>query len=92
MLDNDDFHTLATDGAEIKIDVPSREIHVAGKTFSFKLDDMELALIGNGGMAPAFARFGRDVFERLSASHSRPGSGALVQDQNEGGASRELRW
>lgn len=92
ILDNDDFHSLATDGAEIKIDVPSRQVHVAGKTFSFKLDDMELALIENGGMAPAFARFGKDVFERLSASPSRPGSDALYQDQNEGGASRELQW
>ena len=92
MLDNDDFHTLATDGAEIKIDVPSRQVRVAGTTFSFKFDDMELALIGNGGMAPAFGRFGKDVFEQLSASPGRAGSGALDRDQNEGGASRELQW
>ena len=93
VLDDDEFHSLATDGVEITIDVTSRAVYVGGRTFSFKLDDMELALIENGGMAPAFARFGRDVFERLSASTSRHGSEALYQDQNkEGGASQELQW
>ena len=65
---------------------------MGGRTFSFKLDDMELALIENGGMAPAFARFGKDVFEQLSASPSRHGGEALYQDQNTGGASQELQW
>lgn len=92
MLDDDEFHSLATDGSELKIDVPSREVHVGGRTFSFKLDDMELALIENGGMAPAFARFGKEVFERLFASPSRHGCEALYQDQNKEGAAQELQW
>ncbi|KAL9104371.1 MAG: hypothetical protein Q9163_000671 [Psora crenata] len=92
VLDDDEFHSLATDGVEIKIDVTSRQVYVGGRTFSFKLDDMELALIENGGMAPAFARFGNDVFERLSASPSRHGGEALYLDQNKGGASQELQW
>ena len=92
MLNNDEFHSLATDGAGIKIDVTSREVHVGGRTFPFKIDDMELALIENGGMAPAFARFGKDVFERLSVSPSRHGGEALYQNQNMGGASQELQW
>ena len=92
VLDDDEFHSRATDGFEIKIDVTSREVYVGGRTFSFKLDDIELALIENGGMAPAFARFGKDVFQRLSASPSSNGGEALYQDRNKGGASEELQW
>lgn len=92
MLDHDDFHTLAADGAEITIDVASREVRVGGRTFAFKIDDMELALVENGGMAPAFARFGKDVFEKLCASGGHEAGRMSYQDQNVGGASQELQW
>ena len=92
VLDNDDFHALAAEGAEITIDVASREVCVGGRTFPFKLDDMELALIENGGMAPAFARFGKDVFERLCAEPRGGGDGVAYRDQSDGGGPQELRW
>lgn len=92
MLDHDDFHSLVADGAEIKIDIALREVCLGGRTFAFKVDDMELALIENGGMAPAFARFGKDVFERLSASGSREADRMSYQDHKIGGASQELQW
>ena len=66
VMDNDEFHSLATDGIEITVDLHERVVQVAGETFPFKLDDLELALIINGGIASAFARFGNGLFEKLT--------------------------
>ena len=66
VMDDDDFHALAADGAEIEVDLDRKQVRVAEKTFSFKLDDMELALVEHGGMGAAYKRFKKDVFEVLS--------------------------
>ncbi|RFU28594.1 hypothetical protein B7463_g7746, partial [Scytalidium lignicola] len=62
---DDEFYSLATTGAAIKIDIPERVILVGGKYFPFVLDEMELRLIENKGLAAAFTSFGRSVFQAL---------------------------
>jgi len=67
VLKDPEFHFLATDGVDIDVDLDAREVRVKGKAFGFQLDDMELALIEQGGIASAFRRFGMGVFEKLTA-------------------------
>ncbi|KAL8783497.1 MAG: hypothetical protein Q9213_004593 [Squamulea squamosa] len=92
VIDDDKFHALATNGTEIEVKVALREVCVGGKVFGFKLDDMELALIENGGMAPAFARFGKDVFEKLNAESGRYTNGVPLKEESWGGGPKELQW
>jgi 3-isopropylmalate dehydratase small subunit len=50
VLGDDEFPTLATEGVDIKIDLKIMKVIVGGKSFTFNMDDMELALIRNGGI------------------------------------------
>lgn len=73
VIDDDEFHRLATDGVDIEVDLDAREVRVAGKIFGFKLDDMELALVENKGMSAAYKRFGKQVFEKLTGNETDSG-------------------
>ena len=92
MLDDDEFYSLATEGVDIVVDLDVRQVRVMGKAFAFKLDDVELALIDNGGMATAYKRFGQDVLERLTAHAKKTVS--HMKPKAEGGdrTPKELQW
>jgi hypothetical protein len=57
---------------EIRIDVPSRLMHVQGKTFPFSSDEMEVKLIQNRGLPETFRKFGNSVFEELCKKNTAP--------------------
>jgi hypothetical protein len=75
---------------------------VGEKSFGFKLDDMELGLVENGGMAVAFKRFGKGIFDKLAMFTARSGEPkrveemAVIEPKDEGlGAGigpKELQW
>lgn len=100
VINDDEFHSLATDGAEIVINLDGRYVTIGGKQFKFVLDDMELALIKNGGMGTAFKRFGEKVFEKLTEAGGQPsnigksGMGMALNIEGAGAHAgpKELDW
>ena len=100
VIDDDDFHAAATDGADIEIDFDERIVRLktddgATKEFPFTLDDMELALVDNGGMRASYRKFGREVFEKLTrGEEDRNGVEGLLGGVDKEGpdASKELQW
>ncbi|RDW80791.1 putative 3-isopropylmalate dehydratase [Coleophoma crateriformis] len=67
---DEDFYELARTGSDIKIDIPGRIVQIEGRSFSFALDDMELSLIKNRGLATAYKTFGKNVFASLCDTDS----------------------
>ncbi|KAI9711056.1 MAG: hypothetical protein M1828_001983 [Chrysothrix sp. TS-e1954] len=65
-IQDDEFYELATEGAEIEIDVEGRVAKVGGKQFTFPLTDIEISLLGTKGIAAAYKMYGKAVFERLT--------------------------
>ncbi|OBR08003.1 Aconitase [Colletotrichum higginsianum IMI 349063] len=65
VITDDEFYRLAGHGAEIEIDVQGRCVRVGGREFGFRLDDMELKLVENRGLAEAFRRHRKDVYDAL---------------------------
>lgn len=64
-MSDEEFFTLAEDGASIAIDVDRQRISCGGKTFAFQLSDIERSLIEAGGLTEAFKKFGKSVFDVL---------------------------
>lgn len=67
IVTDDAFHEAAQDGSDISIDLGARRITVGGKEFQFQLSKLEKELIANGGIASAFNRFGKKLFEVMCA-------------------------
>ncbi|KAL0941577.1 aconitase [Colletotrichum truncatum] len=68
VITDEDFYRLADHGAKIEIDVKRRCATVGGRAFSFQLDDMELKLVENRGLAEAFRRHNKDVYDALCSA------------------------
>lgn len=66
VLDDDSFHEAAKDNTAIEVDLDARQVRIGDRLWSFKLDDMELALVDNDGMTASYRKFGREVFEQLT--------------------------
>nr|QIW91870.1 HtyD [Phialomyces arenicola] len=64
-ISDDSFYDAAQTGTGIEIDLPGRLVKVGGQSFAFILDDMELSLIKSRGLAAAYKKFGKDVFQSL---------------------------
>ena len=64
-LDDDDFYLHMRSGVDLEIDLSARVVMAAGQRFKFVLDEMELSLIQNQGLAQAFQTYGNDVFASL---------------------------
>lgn len=62
---DEDFHRLATQGADISIDLAISQVSCGGRSFDFQLSDMEKSLIAAGGLTEAFKKFGTHVFDAL---------------------------
>lgn len=65
IITDDRFYSLAHNRANIEINLPGRFVRVYGETFTFVLDEMELALTKNQGLAAAYKKFGSRVFQSL---------------------------
>lgn len=65
VMEDEEFYAAAQEGEEIKIDVEKREVEVGGKTFSFRLSNIEYKLTVNNGIAKTYGRFGKKIWERL---------------------------
>ncbi|KAL9124745.1 MAG: hypothetical protein Q9217_005955 [Psora testacea] len=74
IIEDDSFYKVAATGVDIKIDLSRRSMVVANKhSYSFTLDEMELALMRENGLAQAFLKHGKNVFGVLSGVESYAG-------------------
>ncbi|KAF7541818.1 hypothetical protein G7054_g297 [Neopestalotiopsis clavispora] len=60
------FYDAAKDGADIEIDLVNNDAKVGGKAFPFELSQMEKSLTNLKGVAPAFNKFGKHIFDALT--------------------------
>jgi 3-isopropylmalate dehydratase small subunit len=88
VMTDEDFYATTIDGANIEIDVDARRIKVGGKQFEFALSDLELQLWQQGGLSPAFAKWGKGVLKMMTAV--KPKNGEMAQKAD--GAHKELNW
>ena len=88
VMEDEEFYRLATDGAEIEVSVEERTIRVGNAEFSFTLSDLEIQLWQQGGMGSAFARWGKDLLERMTARKG-PAKGAATLETP---AENQLNW
>ncbi|KAK4946094.1 hypothetical protein LTR10_014896 [Elasticomyces elasticus] len=65
IIEEEEFHHLATQGKAISIDLSSCQVRCGGRSFCFQLSTMEKSLIAAGGLTEAFRRFGTQVFDAL---------------------------
>nr|WOZ30804.1 McfD [Coleophoma empetri]BAN91491.1 putative 3-isopropylmalate dehydratase [Coleophoma empetri] len=92
---DEDFYELAKTGSDIKIDIPGRVVQIEGQSFSFVLDDMELALIKSRGLASAYKTFGKNVFASLCGADTTLKVSELADLKLKGdsdGANTVLAW
>ena len=88
VMDDEEFYRLAKDGANIVVDVDDRIIRIGGKDFSFTLSDLEVKLWQQGGMSRAFAKWGKQMLEQVTAPpRAKGGIVGLVPETGD-----ELRW
>jgi len=69
-INDDDFYVSAQTGADIEINLGRRIVTVGGRSYSFVLDEMELALIQQQGLGAAYKKFGKAVFQSLCDQQS----------------------
>ncbi|KAH8898952.1 aconitase iron-sulfur domain-containing protein [Thozetella sp. PMI_491] len=61
------FYEAAQDGVDIEIDLIRNVATVGGKEFPFGLSQMEKSLTYIGGVAPAFQKYGKKIFDVLTS-------------------------
>lgn len=76
-IQDDAFYESATDGTEIIIDVYSREITIGEQKWSFELDNLEIKMLQNKGLAEAYKKFGKGVFDSLCEVDARTGGSSM---------------
>lgn len=91
VMEDEEFYALAKEGEEIGIDVGERKIEVGGKTFAFKLSNMEYKLTVNEGIAQTYGRFGKKIWERLMLEEPEKGIEPVMEVTEAKGDSR-LNW
>ncbi len=94
-IDDDDFYELVQTGTDIEINIPERLVKVGTRSFSFVLDEMELALIKSQGLAAAYKRFGKNVLQALCREESTSigyGLADMKLKANSSGTRAELAW
>lgn len=77
-ISDDNFYSLAQDGAELGVDLDTNVLYVDGREFPFQLSPMEKQLMNLGGITPAFQKFGKQLFEALCSGvtgTARPSQG-----------------
>lgn len=91
-LSDDAFFEVAKDGEDITIDIPSRTVSVARRTFPFNLSEMEYNLTVNNGMAESFRRFGKTIWENFTSSTTGGKSIARALEEGESVKDRKTEW
>lgn len=94
-ITDDEFHSLAQDGDAIMLDVPSRTVTVAGKTFDFRLSEREYHLTVNNGAAESYRRFGKGISEEFTMGGKKekvPLVRAAAEGGGEGKGDGSLPW
>jgi 3-isopropylmalate dehydratase small subunit len=66
-IEDEAFYEAVTDGVDIDIDLVANVARVGGKEFPFELSQMEKSLTSLGGVAPAFNKFGKQIFDALTS-------------------------
>jgi homoaconitate hydratase len=61
-LQDDRFYELATENAEITINMKGRTIEVGGETFRFNMSLFEERLLAGGGIMPLYKKYGNRLF------------------------------
>lgn len=75
-IQDESFYDSATDDIEITIDVYGREITIGERKWNFKLDKLEIKMLRNKGLAEAYKKFGKNVFDSLcEGEHTGDSSG-----------------
>ncbi|KAJ6146466.1 hypothetical protein N7497_008448 [Penicillium chrysogenum] len=87
-MEDESFFQVADDGVSISIDLNSRIIDVAGKTFGFKLSQMETEIFQFGGIASAFGVFGNKLLEAITPAKLPSGYKQEESEQPD----KRLQW
>ncbi|GES65506.1 aconitase family protein [Aspergillus terreus] len=92
-MTDEEFYEDAQNGAEISIDFNSSVVCVGDKRFRFELSQMEQKLFQYGGIASAFQKFGKRLFERMT-SQSAVGTREISLGFSESGPGQKqgLEW
>lgn len=77
MRDPSFYQAAAVDGTEITVNVHGREIVIGEQKWAFQLDNLEIKMLQNKGLAEAYKKFGKNVFD------------SLCEDDREGATSEE---
>lgn len=84
------FYESATDGTDISINLSTNEIVLGERRVGFELSQMEKELFDHGGISSAFSKFGKNLFEAMTAPKNLAKS---AKDPSSGGIARaELQW
>ncbi|KAI9933285.1 hypothetical protein MW887_007758 [Aspergillus wentii] len=83
------FYEAASDGADIKIDVHKREICIGQQKWRFDLDGLEIKMLQNKGLAEAYKRFGKNVYDSLCDEDTGPVKNVDVEPEH---VDKSLEW
>ncbi|KAI1340845.1 3-isopropylmalate dehydratase large subunit 2 [Xylariaceae sp. FL0016] len=83
----DGFYEAAEDGANIELSFDANIARVGGKEFAFQLSQMEKSLTSLGGVAPAFNKFGKQIFNALTS-----GSGLTKESTKSHSQAGPMAW
>jgi homoaconitate hydratase len=89
-LNDDRFYELATENAEITLNMTGRTIEVGGEVFRFNMSLFEERLLAGGGIMPLYKKFGNRLFrvavqEPGEAATGGCGSGGSSSGSGSGG-------
>ncbi|KAI1866711.1 uncharacterized protein JN550_007564 [Neoarthrinium moseri] len=87
-IQDEAFYEAAQDGVDIGLDLVTNVARVNGEEFPFELSQMEKSLTSLGGVAPAFNKFGKQIFDALTSGQR--GVKKSIKDHDAGSA--PLSW
>ncbi|CAG8534300.1 6672_t:CDS:2 [Cetraspora pellucida] len=93
-VNDEEFYTLAQEGAEVEINVKDRFVTCCGKTFKFGLSEMEEKIIASGGVTEMYKQYGNRLFRAAVGNDtgSSCSGEALKGEKGCGTDTRELAW
>lgn len=91
-IDDDEFHKAAGEGEDITIDIPNRTVTVGGRGFPFQLSEMEYNLTVNNGIAAAYKRFGKGIWETFTKGQSSTPISEVLKIVDDNKPQKELQW
>ena len=80
------YEAAAVDGTEITISVHKREIISGRRKWAFELDNLEIMMLQNKGLAEAYKKFGKNVFDNLCKGN---GDAAMKAEEQ---VDQSLEW